>query len=153
MQEGSILQVRWPTNVSIEVEVQYVCCCATQYVACRNVDRLQRRHGQISLLPKFFILPNSWEEFMQYMKQNPSRMWIRKPLASSRGRGIRVLSKPQKLSPTCNKCIIQEYIQKPLCVHGYKFDVRVYVAVTAFHPMRAYLFQNCLLYTSDAADE
>lgn len=82
---------------------------------------------------------------MQYLKHNPNKMWIRKPLASSRGRGIRVLSKPGKISPTCNKCILQEYIQRPLCVHGFKFDMRIYVAITSFHPMRAYVFQNGVL--------
>lgn len=144
MQERSILQVRRPANAAELTSqcVAFALCHATQEVGCRNVDRLQRRHGQVSLLPKFFILPHSWEDFMQYIKHNPNRMWIRKPLASSRGRGIRLLSKPLKVSPTCNKCIIQEYVQKPLCVHGYKFDVRIYMAVTSFHPMRAYLFQN-----------
>jgi hypothetical protein len=86
-------------------------------------------------------------------------MWIRKPLASSQGRGIKVVStkavrrlagldKPVGGSVDSKKvqppCVVQQYIDRPLLVGGYKFDMRVYVCVTGYNPLRAYMFPEGL---------
>ena len=42
-------------------------------------------------------------------------------------------------------CIIQEYIEKPLLVDGFKCDMRIYVLVTSCDPLRVHLFRDGLL--------
>ena len=40
--------------------------------------------------------------------------------------------------------VLSEYIDNPLLVDGFKFDVRLYVAVTSYDPIRIYMYEDGL---------
>ena len=90
---------------------------------------------------------------------NGHDLWICKPSGGSCGRGIRLCryQDVKKLPMTYpSKNIlgekiarqrvwnVQEYIADPLCIEGRKFDLRVYVLVTSFDPLRVYVFREGL---------
>jgi len=54
-----------------------------------------------------------------------------------------VISKLSEL-PLQRSCIVSRYIFAPLLVHQRKFDLRMYVLVTCFNPLRIYLYTNGL---------
>jgi tubulin polyglutamylase TTLL4 len=67
-----------------------------------------------------------------------------KPTGSSCGRGIRIIGKKQ----TINKrpgYLVSKYLSKPHLLRGYKYDMRIYVVVTCFEPLKAYLFPEGLV--------
>jgi tubulin polyglutamylase TTLL4 len=67
-------------------------------------------------------------------------LWISKPVASSCGKGIRVLTSSQALAiPKGKKALLQRYIHSPYLIDGKKFDLRIYVVVTGVDPLRVYV--------------
>ena len=41
--------------------------------------------------------------------------------------------------------VVQEYIDKPMLLDGYKCDMRIYVLVTSVDPLRIFLYQDGLV--------
>lgn len=41
--------------------------------------------------------------------------------------------------------VVQEYIDKPYLIDGYKFDLRVYILMTSCDPLRIFLFNDGLV--------
>ena len=64
--------------------------------------------------------------------------FILKPVGMSRGRGITLVTKIEDIVYS-DACVIQDYIARPLLVDGYKCDLRLYVVVTQFSPLEAFI--------------
>ena len=75
------------------------------------------------------------------LKQTDSKknIWIVKPANSSRGRGIRIIEDLSQLLYD-EMCVISRYVTNPLLINGHKFDLRVYVVVTCYEPLRVYIY-------------
>jgi len=100
------------------------------------------------LMPLTFVLPNEFTSFLSAYssiqntcQERQSNLWIMKPSAMSRGRGISIVDDIGKVtysSPT----VIQQYLRNPLLLQGYKFDLRLYVLVTSFSPLEAFIYKE-----------
>ena len=71
------------------------------------------------------------------------KMFIIKPSASSCGRGIRVVQGTGRISNR-EDSIVSTYLDSPLIIKNKKFDMRIYVVVTSFHPLRIYMYDEGL---------
>jgi len=98
-----------------------------------------------NFLPETYVLPKQLDEFKAvYEKTN--HIWIVKPNASSQGRGIFLLRNLDELPNGENDVsVISRYVDNPLLIQGLKFDLRVYVLVTSFEPLRAYVYREGLV--------
>ncbi|KAF4666134.1 hypothetical protein FOL47_004247 [Perkinsus chesapeaki] len=98
---------------------------------------------EFDYLPETFVLPADMDSFLEVYDVNPSWIWIVKPASQSRGRGIFLLRDLEDL-PVDSHCVISRYIANPYLIQGYKFDLRVYVLVTGFDPLRIYMYREGL---------
>lgn len=93
------------------------------------------------------------------------RVWICKPVGQSQGKGIflfrvrlhQIWIKSldaqtfninfQKLSDLIydNVAVVQRYIENPLLIGGYKFDLRLYVCVPSYQPLAIYIYKEGLV--------
>lgn len=65
-------------------------------------------------------------------------LYILKPTGASCGIGIKVIGKKD----TVNKrkgYLVSKYLSKPHLLRGYKYDLRIYIVVTCFEPLKAYI--------------
>ncbi|XP_071819355.1 uncharacterized protein [Apostichopus japonicus] len=119
----------------------------------RNMKRMKGVYGAsvFNFTPLAFNLPNDYTKFVaEYTKlreqnqkdeTNKREFWICKPADSSRGRGIFLFEDLSELTYDCS-AVAQKYITNPCLIAGYKFDLRLYVLVTSFHPLTVYMYQE-----------
>ncbi|KAL2099422.1 hypothetical protein ACEWY4_005902 [Coilia grayii] len=110
----------------------------------KNIQRMQQAHGykNFHFIPQTFILPSEYSEFCNSFSKD-KESWIIKPVASSRGRGIYLVSNPSQISLDEN-VLISRYVNNPLLIDDFKFDVRLYVLVTSYDPVIIYLYEEGL---------
>jgi hypothetical protein len=115
----------------------------------RNVARLRDlpgfRHARsFDIVPTTFVMPRDYSAFAAHFAEAAPRLgarnfWIVKPTNSSRGRGITLINEPRELR-LGEHVIVQRYVANPLLLNGFKFDLRLYVLVTSFQPLEAFLY-------------
>ena len=71
-------------------------------------------------------------------------MWIVKPSCSSQGTGIFMTDDISEV-PLNESLVISRYIDNPLLINGLKFDIRLYVLVTSFDPLKIYIYNEGLV--------
>ncbi|NXH12835.1 TTLL5 polyglutamylase, partial [Bucco capensis] len=110
----------------------------------KNVSRMQLAHGfkTFHILPQTFILPTEYQDFCNTYSKDKG-IWIVKPVASSRGRGVYLINNPNQIILEDN-ILVSRYISNPLLIDDFKFDVRLYVLVTSYDPLVIYLYEEGL---------
>ncbi|CAH8452595.1 unnamed protein product [Dicrocoelium dendriticum] len=139
-----------------------------------NLSRLRTLFGrrEVDFVPRTFSLPSDFRllkevwgrqsppvrDSLSCVIGSPTRpCWIIKPPAAARGIGVRVIRHWSEI-PKQRQMIVQSYISRPYLINDTKFDLRLYVYVTSFNPLRAYLHRNGLVrfasqrYSSAVAD-
>jgi hypothetical protein len=114
----------------------------------KNMARARHRHSSkvYNFLPLSYVLPKDGPMLeIKFRELEPTgALWIIKPIASSCGKGIRVVSKLREID-FGSSCVVSIYVAKPLLIGGRKFDLRLYVCVTCYDPLRIYLYDNGLV--------
>ena len=111
-------------------------------------------------MPSTYILPMDINNFESELKKNKKYIWIVKPVNKSRGRGIHLICNENDYTklykkPKNNKDIkvldnnlqllISRYLDKPHLLNNKKYDLRIYVLVGSFTPLKIYLYYNGLV--------
>eukprot|EP00668_Euglena_longa_P016520 GGOE01020785.1.p1 GENE.GGOE01020785.1~~GGOE01020785.1.p1 ORF type:complete len:517 (+),score=124.58 GGOE01020785.1:84-1634(+) len=114
----------------------------------RNLRRMKGTYGPIyDFSPESWVLPNEYVKFCQRYSEMKDRgedcIWICKPSDLSRGRKIFVFRDIGELTYDCN-VVVQRYVDDPLLILNHKFDLRIYVLVTSFQPLRVYMYRDLM---------
>ena len=112
----------------------------------RNVQRMRRLYGKAyDIAPSTYVFPEDYKRFvLEREVSNFKYMYIMKPAASSCGRGIKVIGKKQNVNKR-NGYVVSRYVSKPHLLNGRKYDLRLYVLVTSYDPLKIYLFKDGLV--------
>ncbi|XP_071570300.1 tubulin monoglutamylase TTLL4 isoform X1 [Temnothorax nylanderi] len=113
----------------------------------RNLSRMMVKYGkrEFGFVPRTYVLPQDMRMFRQVWEKNGGKeKWIIKPPASARGTGIRVVHRWSQI-PKKRAVVVQQYLSRPMLIRGAKFDLRLYVFVTSFNPLKVYIYPDGLV--------
>ena len=106
-----------------------------------------------TFIPTTYIIPTDIKDFEIDFKKYRKALWIVKPVNLSRGRGVHILKgeaefkylyKRAKTMTVPPQILISRYIDKPHLINKKKYDLRIYVLILSFSPLRIYLYNNGL---------
>jgi tubulin polyglutamylase TTLL5 len=114
-----------------------------------DMGRGKKSGDFFTILPQTYLLPAEFNLFVKTFHEieatksdtGCSNIWIMKPIGLSRGRGISLVTDVNSLTYS-HASVVQRYVEKPLCLDGYKFDLRLYVLVTSFCPLEAFIYKE-----------
>ena len=106
-----------------------------------------------NFVPSTYIIPSDGKNFEFDFKKYRKAIWIVKPVNMSRGRGVHILKGESEFRFLLKKSInlnisqflISRYIDNPHLINKKKYDLRIYVLITSFSPLRIYLYNNGLV--------
>uniref|UniRef100_A0A3B5L0U3 Tubulin tyrosine ligase-like family, member 7 n=1 Tax=Xiphophorus couchianus TaxID=32473 RepID=A0A3B5L0U3_9TELE len=115
----------------------------------RNMSKMIRCQPQeYNFTPRTWIFPAEYTQFQNYVKElrkkRKLKTFILKPANGAMGHGISLIRSCEKL-PSHEHFIVQEYLDKPFLMEGYKFDLRIYILVTSCDPLRIFLYNDGLV--------
>ena len=110
---------------------------------CQKVDPQAYK-----FIPKTYKLsvPEEMARFKKHQKKNPNTTFIAKPEDGGQGRGIALFKHLRELpyATQDSDIVVQRYLDKPLLLDGFKFDLRLYVLVNGISPLRVYVYKDGL---------
>ena len=111
-----------------------------------SILKMQKKFGkeEFDFYPDTYVLPEEFSEFYMHFNKSRDPYWILKPVNSSQGKGINLIDNLTQV-PTNEPFVISKYIKNPLLINGLKFDLRLYVLITSFEPLKIYLYQEGLV--------
>uniref|UniRef100_A0A3Q2SVL9 Tubulin tyrosine ligase-like family, member 1 n=1 Tax=Fundulus heteroclitus TaxID=8078 RepID=A0A3Q2SVL9_FUNHE len=114
------------------------------------------KYVYLDFVPVTFMLPADYNLFVEEFRKNPSSTWIMKPCGKAQGKGIFLINKLSQIkkwsrdsrtstfvaaSSGKEAYVISLYIDNPLLIGGKKFDLRLYVLVTTYRPLKCYMYK------------
>lgn len=94
-------------------------------------------------LPMAFKIPQDEKLFKEYVLSNSDKLFVEK---LNGHRGIKIKSWKEFNFTENSNYFIQEFIERPFLIDGFKFDVGIYTVITSIDPLRVYTFQADVLF-------
>ncbi|KAH8355077.1 hypothetical protein KR093_004994 [Drosophila rubida] len=108
-----------------------------------NLNRMLKMYpGDYRIFPKTWLMPSDAYDVAIYANKH-KRTYILKPYSAGQGRGIWLTNNLRTVGRQ-EKLICQTYIDRPLLIDGFKFDLRVYTLVTSVDPLRIFVYNEGL---------
>ncbi|CAI2353183.1 unnamed protein product [Caenorhabditis sp. 36 PRJEB53466] len=121
-----------------------------------NIERSKSIHGDaFDFIPEFYVTPRENTKMEAAFKRVTREItasggklcfpgeFIVKPTNSRQGKGIFFANSLADI-PAEGPLLVSRYLKDPCLVNNHKFDLRIYVAVTSFYPLVAYVYSEGL---------
>ena len=100
--------------------------------------------NDFNYMAETYILPNDYKIFVEeklkdFNLNEKTNLWIIKPCRKSKGAGIELLNNIENIP---KNILVTHYIYNPHLIDGKKYDLRLYLLVTGFCPLKLYLYDN-----------
>ncbi|XP_015274875.1 PREDICTED: tubulin polyglutamylase TTLL7 [Gekko japonicus] len=122
--------------------------CRKDFLARNMTKMIKSQPQEYSFIPRTWIFPAEYTQFQNYVKElkrkRRQKTFIVKPANGAMGHGISLIRNGEKLHSQ-EHLIVQEYLEKPFLIEGYKFDLRVYILVTSCDPLKIFLYHDGLV--------
>ncbi|XP_061486508.1 tubulin polyglutamylase TTLL7 isoform X5 [Rhineura floridana] len=122
--------------------------CRKDFLARNMTKMIKSQPQEYSFIPRTWIFPAEHTQFQNYVKElkrkRRQKTFIVKPANGAMGHGISLTRNAEKLHSQ-EHLIVQEYLDKPFLMEGYKFDLRVYILVTSCDPLKIFLYHDGLV--------
>lgn len=92
----------------------------------------------LKYIPPAFKLPGGKEKLLEYAAKQPNVSFVEKN-NDHRNIHIKTLS---EIDLDGEGTFVQEYVDRPLLVSGYKFDIGIYTIITSIDPLRVYIYNG-----------
>jgi tubulin monoglycylase TTLL3/8 len=142
------------SNINNNTPVIWEVFLSRYYNAVFLKRKLAPEIGQTSLKDKYEAAMEALAAVKPFWPQRnvdgKFSMWICKPGAQARGRGIVVMNQLEKILNLLNESpnlhwVAQKYIERPLLVHNTKFDIRQWFLVSNWRPLTVWFYKECYL--------
>eukprot|EP00002_Diphylleia_rotans_P020500 TRINITY_DN3974_c1_g1_i6.p1 TRINITY_DN3974_c1_g1~~TRINITY_DN3974_c1_g1_i6.p1 ORF type:complete len:725 (-),score=132.85 TRINITY_DN3974_c1_g1_i6:1220-3394(-) len=127
---------------------------ATVATGVRKVLKRLAEFGQMEAVPPSMshhareLYEILQEKSPQFQLNGTHNVWIVKPAGKSRGRGIEVFNRLDKLMEYISvegHFVAQKYMENPMVLLNRKFDIRQWVLVTRWNPLTIFFYGDCYL--------
>lgn len=109
--------------------IERICTkCGLQQTLGRMIDAFPKK---FKYMPRSWSLPVQWIKLNHYMTTKGKKSGVTlivKPNTMSRGRGIYLTRETPERTP--DNVVVQLYLERPLTINSFKFDLRMYVLIT-----------------------
>ena len=96
------------------------------------------------IIPKTWLLPYEYNDLKNFVAEKRVVSMIVKPEASWQGKGIFITRKLEDINPS-DHLVVQRYMRSPYLVDGYKFDLRIYVLITSWDPLKIFIYDEAMV--------
>ncbi|NWX94958.1 TTLL7 polyglutamylase, partial [Nothoprocta ornata] len=122
--------------------------CRKDFLARNMTKMIKCQPQEYTFIPRTWIFPSEYTQFQNYVKElkkkRRQKTFIVKPANGAMGHGISLVRNGEKLQAQ-DHLIVQEYLDKPFLMEGYKFDLRIYILVTSCDPLKIFLYHDGLV--------
>ncbi|NWI19689.1 TTLL7 polyglutamylase, partial [Crypturellus soui] len=122
--------------------------CRKDFLARNMTKMIKCQPQEYTFIPRTWIFPAEYTQFQNYVKElkkkRRQKTFIVKPANGAMGHGISLVRNGEKLQAQ-DHLIVQEYLDKPFLMEGYKFDLRIYILVTSCDPLKIFLYHDGLV--------
>ncbi|GKT24174.1 Tubulin-tyrosine ligase/Tubulin polyglutamylase like protein [Aduncisulcus paluster] len=105
----------------------------------RTMKYMKSKYGKKNI--PLFSVSSSSSSIPSPPSRSTPQYWVVKGASSCQGKHVALISSPLEASYD-RTSIAQKYVTNPMLCAGYKFDIRIYVVVLSFSPLRAFIYPD-----------